>query len=260
MRLLVFKLFFLFALLGPIGVKSQVSADALKAAYLIKIADNFNWEVSEQPIKVGFLSNNRDFLNRFQDYAQHKTIGGRQISIKVLLTAKALSEYDIIFVGAEKNKSAAKYIQNLNNSKTLLFTDLAPNLENSMVNFYMSFDNKLKFKINTNLLRLHQFEPSSLMLILGGSDNDILSLFEEKDSSIVLERNRALRLKQENFKQEEELKAAENKMESIKISMDNKNKEIEQKSKRINQINGKVELQKKYLNQISAKVHQTKKK
>lgn len=251
------KLFLLFIIIHSIKVNAQVSADALKSAYLVKIANNFNWKVNTEPIKIGFLSNNRSFYFQFKEYAAEKTIGGRPIKVSLLSYPKALDTYDVLFIGEEKTKNSKNHINAIKSNKTLVFTDLAADIENSMVNFYMSFDNKLKFKINSNLLRRHQFEPSSLMLILGGSDNDILSMFEEKDSSIVFERNRALGLKKENKKQENLLKKIEEKMDTIKSSLKSKNIEIEKKSSKIETINGKLRLQKNYLQNISKKIHST---
>ena len=252
-----FKLIILLIFFCSLRVNSQVSANALKAAFLVKIANDFNWEVNSEPIKIGFLTNNSSFYTQFKEYAKETKIGGRKIKVSLLTFSKALDTYDVLFIGEEKTKNAEKYINSINYNKTLIFTDLAENIEFSMVNFFLSFDKKLKFKINSKLLRLHQFEPSSLMLIIGGSEYDILSMFEEKDSSIIFERNRAIGLKEENKKQEDLLEMIEIRMENIKGSLYDKNIEIEQKSNEIRSVNSKLWLQKNYLEKISQKIDKT---
>jgi signal transduction histidine kinase len=248
------KTFLIISLLLSGFSNAQINADDIRMAYLLKIAGDFNWEVSTKPLKIGVFINNREFFYKLQEYTLNKEIGGRRIKLSMATSPKKINQYDIVYFGKEKNKVLKENIHLLDNQKTLVFTDLAPNMEHTMVNLYTSFDHKLKFKINSNLLRSHKFDPSSLMLILGGSDEDIFSFFEEKDSSITFERNRALDLHKRNQSQEHMLFQLENKMQTIKGSLKNKTEEVLKKSTEIKNINGKLELQKDYLKKISSKI------
>ena len=198
MTRLFFKVLVLLLFVSTFRLQGQVSANDLKSAYLVKIANNFHWEVSQEPIQIGIYGNGQDFYTTLKKYAFQKSIGGRDIVVTLLQTTKSIGNYDVLYITEEKNKNLSDYKAELEGSRTLLFTNLASNTEATMINFYLSYDQKIKFKINTTLLKKHQFEPSNLMLVLGGSENDILSLFEEKDSSIVFERNSTLKLKDLN--------------------------------------------------------------
>ncbi len=260
MTRLFFKVLILILFVGFFRMHGQVSANELKSAYLVKIANNFHWEVSQKPILIGVHSNVHDFYITLKKYAEQKNIGGRDIVVKLIQSPKSLSDYDVIYIGEEKNKNLSSYQTILEGHRTLIFTNLASSIEATMINFYLSYDQKIKFKINTSLLREHQFEPSNLMLVLGGSENDILSLFEEKDSSITFERNSAHKLKALNSEQEKLLKKIEKKMDSIKSSLQMKNEEIKDKSKEINQINIALFKQKNRLKTISKKINSTSEK
>ncbi|MBO72614.1 MAG: hypothetical protein CMD35_03255 [Flavobacteriales bacterium] len=257
MTRLIFKLFLFLTFMPNIRLNGQISENALKSAYVVKISNNFDWDISNKPIKIGVLSNNKDFYTTLENYSQQKNIGGRPIKIDLLQTSKSLGDYDVIYVGEEKNKALTFCKKEIKGSRTLLFTNFAASLENSMINFYLSHDQKIKFKINTRFLKEHQFEPSNLMLVLGGSENDILSLFEKKDSSIVLERKSALKLKAQNTKQKELLKKIELRMDTIKNSLYSKNQEIKSKSLQIEKINTKLLKQKNHLKTISKKIYST---
>tara|TARA_Y100000589_G_scaffold323307_1_gene357643 strand:- start:7036 stop:8940 length:1905 start_codon:yes stop_codon:yes gene_type:complete len=260
MTRVLFKLLLLLLLVCTVCLQGQISANALKSAYLVKIANNFTWEISQEPIEIGVLSNSHDFYATLKKYAQPKNIGGRDINITLLQSPKAMDAFDVLYIGEEKNKNLSDFKKELEGRRTLLITNLAPNVESSMINFYFSHDQKIKFKINTTLLKRHQFEPSNLMLVLGGSENDILSLFEEKDSSIVFERNRSLKLKTQNSEQEKLLKKIEERMDRIKNSLIFKNQEIKNKSKEIKKINTELIKQKKRLKKIEIKIHSTSQK
>ena len=251
------KIFFIISLLLYGFSKAQINADDIRMAYLLKIAGDFTWDVSAKPLKIGLFTNDREFFYKLQEYTLDKYIEGRGLKLYMVTSPKKINQYDIVYFGKEKNKALKENIHLIDSQKTLVFTDLAANMKHTMINLYTSYDNKLKFKINSNLLRSHQFDPSNLMLILGGSDEDIFSLFEEKDSSITFERNRALDLNRRNQYQEDMLLQVENKMSTIKNSLKNKTEEVIKKSSEITTINEKLEAQKDYLKSISSKIVNT---
>ena len=126
-----------------------------------------------------------------------------------------------------------------------------------MINFYTSYDKKIKFNINVNLLKKHSLPPTPIMLILGGSDNDILSLFEKKDSSLLKERNKILSLKIQNKDQEDKLSILEDEFNYAQKSLSQKQLEILEKSNEIKNVTDKLKIQKNYLQNISSKVFNT---
>ncbi len=233
--------------------QSQVSENYLKSVYLVKIANNFNWKSSSKPIKIGVLSEKKEFFTNLQKYAQKQNIGERSLIINYLQSNKKIQLYDIIYIGEENNSILTECKKEIKGSRTLIFTNNAPNIENSMINFYQDYDQRIKFEINLLLLREHQLEPSNSMLVSVGSDNDLLSRFNENDSSIVLERNVGLRLKAQNLRQKELLNKTELRMDSIKSSLNIRNIEI----KKINQ---ELFKQKHRLKKISKKIHSTSQK
>lgn len=250
-------IFIIYLILSVNNVKGQVSEEDLQAVYLLKIADNFSWDISETPIFIGILSSKRDFLFKLKKHSINKTISGRNIRVRIVSNSKKLSDFDIIIVTEEKNKNLDQYVKNIDNNKTLLFTQSAPNMDFSMINFYTSYDKKIKFNINVNLLKKHSLPPTPIMLILGGSDNDILSLFEKKDSSLLKERNKILSLKIQNKDQEDKLSILEDEFNYAQKSLSQKQLEILEKSNEIKNVTDKLKIQKNYLQNISSKVFNT---
>jgi signal transduction histidine kinase len=249
MKRALFKILFLL-IVWTHHSQCQVSENYLKSVYLVKIANNFNWESSSKPIKIGVLSEKKEFLATLQKYAQKQNIGERSLVVNYLQSNKKIQLYDIIYIGEENNSILSECKKEIKGSRTLIFTNNAPNNENSMINFYQDYDQRIKFKINLLLLREHQLEPSNSMLVSVGSDNDLLSRFNENDSSIVLERNVGLRLKAQNLHQKQLLNKTELRMDSIKSSLKIRNIEI----KKINQ---ELFKQKHRLKKISKKIHST---
>lgn len=237
--------------------KAQIDADQIRMAYLLKIAGDFDWEITEEPLKMGFFSNDRDFYLKYKEYVKNKSISGRPVELIIGTSAKKIHQFDIVYFEKEKINSLKENIGLLENKKTLVFTNSASDMSFTMINLYTSYDKKLKFKINSSLLRSHEFNPSNLMVILGGSDQDIFSLFEAKDSSIRTQRNRALALKKRNKMQENQLVLLENKISGIKKSLERKSEEVILKSAEIETVNSQLNKQEQHLDSITKKIVQT---
>lgn len=257
MSRVILKSLIFILLLGSFSLKGQIDANALKSAYLVKIANNFKWEKSDSILKIGILSNDEELFNQVKKYASDKLIDGKKITVEQILFPKKIPEYNILFVGKERRRNLANYLEIINKKQILLFSDQAPTMDFSMVNFYLSFDKKIKFKINSDLLKIHGLEVSNLMLILGGSDSDILALIEQKDSSLIKEKKKRNLLQKENSEKENQLKEMVSKIESISRTLDIKNEEIEEKTKAINQVNDKLISQRRNLSNVSQKVSET---
>ena len=68
--------------------KAQIDADQIRMAYLLKIAGDFDWEITEEPLKMGFFSNNRDFYLKYKEYVKNKSISGRPVELIIGTSAK----------------------------------------------------------------------------------------------------------------------------------------------------------------------------
>jgi len=250
---------FLLIILSSIFVdlRAQITENDLKSAYLIRVADDFDWKESSEKIKIGVFGNNKQFLTTLSSYSKNKTIGGKTIEVTSISSSKEGVGCNIIFVAFDKHKQAEQIINSLEEKKVLVFTDQSPSLEHSMINFIANFENKLKFKINSSLLNKHGFYPSNLLLILGGSDTDVFSLFEKKDASLLFEKSKTIQLKEENSKKKKELLSLQEKLKASKNAINEKEIEIAEKTLEVENTIGKLNLQKEFLKDISKKINET---
>ncbi len=250
---------FLLIILSSIFVdlSAQITENDLKSAYLIKVADDFDWKNTSEKIKIGVFGNDKQFLTTLSGYSKNKTIGGKTIEVISISSSKEVVGCNIIFVAFDKHKQAEHIINSLEGKKVLVFTDQAASLEHSMINFIANFENKLKFKINSSLLNKHGFYPSNLLLILGGSDTDVFSLFEKKDASLLFEKSKTIQLKEENSKKEKELLSLQEKLKASKSAINEKEIEIAEKTLEVENTIGKLNLQKEFLKDISKKINET---
>lgn len=233
-------------------VKSQVSENEIKAIYFVKIVNNFEWPTISKPLKIGVFSSDKNFYYTLKEYSKGKKTNGRDLQISHISSIEKSKGFDVLFFGTDKNSIILN--SGVQEKNVLVITDDLKDVSNSMVNFHLTYDNKLRFKVNKELLKKSGFEPTNLLLILGGSDNDILSLFEQKDSTLVLERNKSIKLEQEIQQKTSEIEILKNESKKIKNDLTLKKRELDVKNHDVAKMNSKLEAQKYELQKIAKNV------
>jgi signal transduction histidine kinase len=236
---------------------SQVGEHEIKAIYLIKIIDNFHWETSSEPFQITVVSKNNLFYKTLQKYSRTLTINGRSIDIKYTMRLSKKLNSDVIYYGDDKNNDLPEPKTFKNN--VLIFTNNLKEMKHSMINFHLSFDQKLKFKVNKQQLINSGFNPSTIMLILGGSNTDILALLEEKDVSLAQEKNKSLELKKEIETKTKTLQKLQREYSSIVSDLSDQKQILNFKNEEIDIINTSLSKQKSNYNEISNRVKKVKK-
>lgn len=252
---LIFILLFLFAFGKS---HAQISEDEIKAVYLVKIIDNFQWESNSEPLKIGILSTDRKFYFTLKNYVKEKTIVGRPITVSHITDKEKANNFDVIYYGIDKPVLAAA--QKTIRKNVLVVTNELKGNSNSMVNFYMTYDHKLRFKVNRELLKQAGFEPSTLLLILGGSDNDILSLFEAKDSTLLKERNKSIKLEEEIKLKTEEIQKLMTMSENILNELNIQKSALQTKNIEVLDMDQRLKNEKYNLDLIFQKVNEANEK
>ena len=236
---------------------AQVGEHEIKAIYLIKIINNFEWKSNSQPFKITVVSKNNQFYKTLNNYSKTLTVNGRSIEVKYKMRTSKKIESDVIYYGEDKNDdlpSSTKFKKDV-----LIFTNNKKDIKKSMINFHLSFDQKLRFKVNKQNLISAGFKPSTIMLILGGSNNDILAMLEEKDISLAEEKTKSLTLKKNIEYKAKELSHLQKEFSTIEYDLSIQKEALDLKSIEIETVNNRLSKQKRKYLRISDRVKKAKK-
>jgi signal transduction histidine kinase len=236
---------------------AQVGENEIKSIYLIKIINDFEWEENSDPFEITIISKNNLFYKTLYDYSKTLTVNGRAIIVKYKMRRSQKIESDVIYYGEDKNEDL---IKNISFKKgVLVFTNNLKDIKKSMINFHLSFDQKLRFKVNKQSLRSAGFNPSTIILILGGSNNDVLAILEEKDISLAAEKKKSSSLKKKIAKKESELNNLQKEFATIEYDLSVQKKALDLKNSKIQLINNRLLNQQEKFQQISSRVLDAKK-
>lgn len=256
MRNTITYILFLILLLNGHITKSQVQEGEIKAVYLIKIINNFDWPDKEKPFVINVISKNNLFYKQLKNYAKDFRIQGRNIEIKHSVRLSNNKESDVVYYGQDKNENLPSDDEFKKN--VLIVTNNVEDQSRTMINFHLSYDQKLRFKVNKEFLIRAGFTPSTLLLILGGTDNDILNLFEEKDMSLAQEKTKSLKLKLQNENKTKELSLLQKEYEGISNKLQEQEAQLAQKNSEIIAANRNILEQKDKYSVISGRVKSVK--
>lgn len=232
--------------------EGQVSENEIKAIYFVKIVNNFEWPTISEPLKIGVFSSDKKFYFTLKEYSKGKKTNGRELKVSHISSFDKTKGYDVIYFGNDKESIILN--SKIKEKNVLVVTNDLKDISNSMVNFHLTYDNKLRFKVNKELLTQSGFEPTNLLLILGGSDNDILFLFEQKDSTLINERNKSIKLQNEISQKTEEIENLKDESVQIKKDLTLQEQELELKNQDVIKMNSTLEKQKSELNFIANRV------
>ena len=100
------------------------------------------------------------------DVVRSKTINGRELVVRRVKRAEALTACQVVFVGTAENKRLLELLQALKGSTTLFVSDIPGSAERGGgIEFYLQ-DSKMRFSINVDAVQRAHLAISSKLLTL----------------------------------------------------------------------------------------------
>lgn len=254
-------------LMGNQAWAQTALVDKEKSIIVSKFAKYATWqqESALTTFTIGVFNDVEKFLY-FSDMYKNKGVKGKDIVVKLVKTSREASDVNILYIPSPNTRKAQNAASNvLKKSNTLIITEGAKDLTNSMVD--LSYSNKnenIDLKVIDENIAASGVTIPPLSEVLNGTEEDVLeigptfALKSQQDSqlrslqnqlsernSLLSELNEALRKNEENYnralKQESErlaqLRQQAKQSEAAQI------REINAKDKTISELNEKLQAQ-----------------
>lgn len=245
-------LILLFFSLSSFYSKAQISIEEYKALYFIKITETFEWKNLEKPAKIGVYSKDKKFYYLIKNKLSGHQINKQLIEVFYSTDLDQLTDFDIVYL--DEVYSNFSISPDKIKPSTLVFTENATESEISMINFYNSNNERLKFEIKKDKLIAAGLQPPAMLLILGGSDRDILNLLQARDSSIQKEKEISNELKLTNQRKTQEIKSLQNEYRKLLKELQEKKEDLLFQSEKFKILSSSLKEQEGNLSNIKQKV------
>jgi len=224
----------------------QVKREVAISAYIYNFAKNVQWPNEAQLKEFNFLIIGQDekIAQELQNMAKSKTIREKPIRVKTAQTLTDLSNIQLIFLLKEKEESLTRILDQIEGKNILLVTDRYQDKKLIMINFFESGKGTLQFEINKANILNQNLRIMQDMILLGGSEVDVATLYREGQQSL-----RSLQKNSEEL--EKELKKSEANLSLLGNSNANLTKEIKNNRDSLDRQSQKIKSQESVLNSQS---------
>jgi YfiR/HmsC-like len=142
----------------------------LKAAFLFNFAKFIEWPpgafLDPKSPMILCTFNDDAFGVVLDEVVRAKAINGREIVVRQMKKAEALTACQVVFVGTAENKRLPELLEALKDSTTLFVSDIPGSAaRGGGIEFYLE-DNKMRFSINVDAVQRAHLAISSKLLTL----------------------------------------------------------------------------------------------
>ena len=170
----------------------QLQRHEVIVVYVYNFAKNIKWQNESDPKAIGLkefnitvITNDPIFKNEFSKLAKTKTLKDKPIKINFTDKLNDIGNTQLIFCSKEFESKLIEIVEKIEGHNILLVSDNFDDKRLVMINFVESENNKLKFEINkANIINQNLITNPELVL-LGGSEIDVASLYKESQQSLL---------------------------------------------------------------------------
>lgn len=206
----------------------EFDAKHIKAAYIVNFIKNIQWP-DEQNKKNHQLAIYKDveFYQFISQALQNKSIKNISLSISYVDSIAQLKKSDTAFIAKAYNQNIHEIANDIRGSQTLLITDDSDNKHDVMINLLQSEKSgAISFEVNKSNILYEKLVMSADLLLLGGTELDIATLYRETELAMQKTRQQSNALKNNLKEQQKMLSQLSQQLKSSKVELTRLNKEL----------------------------------
>jgi serine phosphatase RsbU (regulator of sigma subunit) len=237
-----------------LGVPTPVT-DEERASYIYEFIRQITWaeESAIESITIGVADASNNLSEKIREKAKTSgKIRGKSITVLPLTDLTKIPEIQLIYLNKEwyPQIEVSDLMEKISGKHILLITE-AGQFRESMINFLIASDGKMRYELNEDLLQQAGFKYSRILPFAAiKTKEDWESLFKETRQELVAE-------KEITSRQEKEIEQQEQEIAQQKLAISQQKEEIRQQQEEIRQQQEKIESQQMRLsglrNEINAK-------
>lgn len=206
----------------------QLNKEQIKVAYIYNFLKHINWPEEEKKTQFQLgVYQDKNFYNLLRNSFKNKQVKNRNINITLITQVKSARNSDLLYFPAQFNNQLASIANQIRSSQTLLVTDNSPDKHNAMINLIDTNEtNGISFEVNKSNIVYEQLSTSAQLLLLGGTELDIASLYRETEQAMQETRAREAELSKELAAQQTKLRKTNQRLSKFNKDLQRSEEEI----------------------------------
>ncbi|WP_448565717.1 YfiR/HmsC family protein [Thalassotalea ganghwensis] len=230
--------------------KPQLSGAQVKAAYLFNFLKKVSWpEQSEKKNYRLTLYGDGKESNTIKSVLTGQSVNGLLIIVEQTKKLEQLKASDLVFINQQYNEQVADIAAQLRKTSTLLVTDNSADRHNVMINLTFNPETSaMSFEVNKSNIIFEGLSMSPELLLLGGTELDVATLYRESELALQQIKQRELTLTAQLNEQQQQFLATQKKLAQLNASLAEREQVAKQRQEELQRLKESIEQQKEALN------------
>ena len=208
----------------------QLNKEQIKVAYIYNFLKHINWPKEEEKARfVISVYQDKKFHALLKKSFNNRKVKNKDISILLISNLTQASASDLFVIPKQFNNQLAQIASTVRGSQTLLVTDNSPDKHNAMINLIDSNgSNAVSFEVNKSNIIFEKLSTSAQLLLLGGTELDIATLYRQTEQAMQATRERESSLNAKLAIQQAKLSQTSIKLNKLNNDLQRSSEEIKQ--------------------------------
>ena len=208
-------------------IGQDLTSPLIKTGLIHKFAQHVEWQQEEEmdTFRIGVYGEEPELMYNLL-LLESVDLKDKPVSIMQFSELDDISRVHLLYLTRDKNSEIQKIADHITGNQTLMVSDRARNKNLIMINFLPLFDGKADFEISKENITNAGLNVATDLLLLGGTDVDVASLYEQTQRSLRRFKSQIVDLSESyNTKTEQ--------IENLNQEILTRNQEIEDQSREI---------------------------
>jgi len=205
----------------------QLDSNRIKAAYMINFIKNISWPNESTKTDYRFIIyKDRSFYNFLSSALSQKIIKNKPINLIFAASIKDIKSADIVYISEKYNKDLHVIANKIRASETLLISDGSQQKHDVMINLVHNKDSAvISFEVNKSNIVYEKLTMSAELLLLGGTELDVATLYRETELAMQQTRQQDVELRARLSSQKKQLESSKELLKQSKQQLSQSIKE-----------------------------------
>ena len=200
----------------------QLGSEQVKAAFIYNFIKHVSWNNENKDDNNQFIIGvygDDEFSGLLKKILSKRVIKNKVIEVITIKNIDDGKKVDLFFSASNRNIEIAEIASTLRSSNTLLVTDNSVDKHSVMINLVNNAEKSaISFEVNKSNIVFEGLEISAELLLLGGTELDVATLYRETELALQVIRTREITLNQKLNEQKSQLSST---IEKLKVLNEN---------------------------------------
>ncbi|NQZ88681.1 MAG: DUF4154 domain-containing protein [Colwellia sp.] len=213
-------MFFCFVICTSIPIfAQQLGSEQVKVAFIYNFIKHVSWNDEAKNDKKQFIIGvygDDEFAGLLKNKLSKRVIKNKIIVVKIIRNIQEGRKTDLFFSASNRNVEIANIASTLRSSDTLLITDNSADKHSVMINLVNDLEKSvIRFEVNKSNIVFEGLKISTDLLMLGGTELDVATLYRETEVALHVIRTREITLNQKLIEQQNQITSTINKLDAL---------------------------------------------